>query len=50
MIELLLYILIGIGVYMDGRDNGYKWWESLWVAVVWPVPLGYKLPELFEKE
>lgn len=40
---MTVYLLVGLGVFCGGRDDGASAWRAGWVAVMWPVYLLMRL-------
>lgn len=36
---IAVYLLVGLGAFVGGRDAGESAWRAGWIAVTWPVYL-----------
>lgn len=43
MIWLIIYLLVGLGVFVGGRESGASVWLAGSVAVTWPLVALYRV-------
>lgn len=36
---IAVYLLVGLGAFIGGRDQGEGLWRASWIAVTWPAQL-----------